>query len=186
MDRFHFGPPVEPTPTQVRGVASYRGGFAPDPGTANYSDNFAFIDEVTGEINRSIRPLRLPKNPEATKAALGQIDLNPDHGESDGARWFMTGEESTPYTPEFDSRLPRGTIVPGVIIAGEFTGERADVRCAARWASGGWALEVARRLDTRSKVGVSISTGTFMRVAAFDHSQIRHTRLVRPIRLEVE
>jgi hypothetical protein len=25
-----------------------------------------------------------------------------------------------------------------------------------------------------------------MRVAAFDHSQIRHTRHVRPIRLEVE
>jgi Ethylbenzene dehydrogenase/Prokaryotic cytochrome b561 len=186
MDRFHFGPPVEATPMQVRGVAPYRGGFAPDPGTANYSDNFSFIDEVTGEINRSIRPRRLPKDPEATKAALGQIDLNPDHGESDGARWFMTEADSVPYTPEQDSRLPRGTIVPGVIIAGEFTGERADVRCAARWASGGWALEVARRLDARSKVGVGIETGTFMRVAAFDHSQIRHTRLVRPIRLEVE
>jgi hypothetical protein len=186
MDRFHFGPPVEATPMQVRGVAPYRGGFAPDPGTANYSDNFSFIDEVTGEINRSIRPRRLPKDPEATKAALGQIDLNPDHGESDGARWFMTEADSVPYTLEQDSRLPRGTIVPGVIIAGEFTGERADVRCAARWASGGWALEVARRLDARSKVGVGIETGTFMRVAAFDHSQIRHTRLVRPIRLEVE
>jgi hypothetical protein len=73
-----------------------------------------------------------------------------------------------------------------VIISGEFSGDRADVRCAARWASGGWALEVARRLDTKSKYDVAISTGTFMRVAAFDHSQIRHTRVVRPIRLEVE
>jgi len=33
---------------------------------------------------------------------------------------------------------------------------------------------------------VPIKTGVFMRVAAFDHSQIRHTRHVRPIRLEVE
>jgi cytochrome b subunit of formate dehydrogenase len=186
MDDSYFGPPADATPMQVRGVAPYRGGFAPDPGTANYSDNFSLIDEVTGEINRQIRPRRLPRNPEATRAALGQIDLNPDHGESDGARWFMTEAESVPYTPELDSRLPRGTIVPGVIISGEFTGDRADVRCAARWASGAWALEVARRLDTHSKYDVAIETGTFMRVAAFDHSQIRHTRLVRPIRLEVE
>lgn len=79
-----------------------------------------------------------------------------------------------------------GTIIPGVIIAGEFAGDRADVRCAARWASGRWALEVARRLDTGSEYDVPIKTGIFMRVAAFDHSQIRHTRHVRPIRLEVE
>jgi Ethylbenzene dehydrogenase/Prokaryotic cytochrome b561 len=187
MDDSHFGPPAEATPTQVRGVAPYRGGFEPDPGTANYSDNFSFIDEVTGEMNQSIRPLRLPKNPEATRTGLGLIDLNPDHGESDGARWFMTEADSQPYTRELDSQLPRGTIVPSVIISADgFTGDRADVRCAARWASGTWALEVARRLDTHSKYDVPIATGTFMRVAAFDHSQIRHTRLVRPIHLEVE
>jgi hypothetical protein len=79
-----------------------------------------------------------------------------------------------------------GATIPGVIIAGEFAGDRADVRCAARWASGRWALEVARRLDTGSKYDVPIKTGNFMRVAAFDHSQIRHTRHLRPIRLEVE
>jgi hypothetical protein len=187
MDDSHFGPPADATPTQASGAAPYRGGFAPDPGTANYSDNFSFIDETTGEINQSIRPLRLPKDPEATRAGLGLLDLNPDHGESDGARWFMTETDSQPFTPELDSHLPRGTIVPGVIISGDgFTGDRADVRCAARWASGTWALEVARRLDTHSKYDVPISTGTFMRVAAFDHSQIRHTRLVRPIHLEVE
>jgi cytochrome b subunit of formate dehydrogenase len=185
-DDSHFGPPVEPTPMQVGGVAPYRGGFAPDPGTANYSDNFAFVDEAAGEINRDIRPLRLPKDIEVTKAALGKIDLDPDHGESESARWFMTEQESQPYAPELDRQIPTGTIVPGVIIAGDFSGDRADVRCAARWASGGWALEVARRLDTQSKYDVPIETGTYMRVAAFDHSQIRHTRNVRPIYLEVE
>jgi hypothetical protein len=45
---------------------------------------------------------------------------------------------------------------------------------------------VARRLDTGSDYDVPIKTGVFMRVAAFDHSQIRHTRHVRPIRIEVE
>jgi hypothetical protein len=98
----------------------------------------------------------------------------------------MMDSESVPYAPGLDERIPLGTIIPGVIISGEFSGDRADVRCAARWAAGRWALEVARRLDTKSAYDVPISTGTYMRVAAFDHSQIRHTRHVRPIRLEVE
>jgi hypothetical protein len=45
---------------------------------------------------------------------------------------------------------------------------------------------VARRLETRSEYDVPLKSGVFMRVAAFDHTQIRHTRHVRPIRLEVE
>ena len=98
----------------------------------------------------------------------------------------MTEVESLPYSVEHDARMPVGTVIPGVIMSGEFDGDRADVRCAARWASGHWALEVARRLDTHSPYDVAIASGVFMRVAAFDHSQIRHTRHVRPIRLEVE
>jgi hypothetical protein len=98
----------------------------------------------------------------------------------------MKDAESLPYTPELDGSIPIGAVVPGVIIAGDFSGDRADVRCAARWASGHWALEVARRLDTGSPYDVPLRSGVFMRVAAFDHSQIRHTRHVRPIRVEVE
>jgi hypothetical protein len=98
----------------------------------------------------------------------------------------MTEAESVPYSNEIDARIPVGTVLPGVIIAGEFSGDRADVRCAARWASGHWALEVVRRLDTHSQYDVALASGVFMRVAAFDHNQIRHTRHVRPIRLEVE
>jgi len=77
-------------------------------------------------------------------------------------------------------------VIPGVLLAGEFSGDRADVRCAGRWAAGRWSLEVVRRLDTGSAYDVAIESGVFMRLAAFDHSQIRHTRHVRPIRLEVE
>jgi hypothetical protein len=117
---------------------------------------------------------------------MGEIDLHPDHGDAEGARWFMTEDESLPYSADLDAGIPVGTVLPGVIIDGEFSGDRADVRCAARWASGHWALEVARRLKTPSEYDVPIKSGVFMRVAAFDHSQIRHTRHVRPIRLEVE
>jgi hypothetical protein len=185
MDDAHFGPPLDPTPMQKSNIVPYKGGFAPDPGTANYKDNF-IIDSDNAGGARLTAPRRLPADLAATLAAMGDVDIDPNHGENDGARWYMTEDESTPYSAEADARIPMGTVIPGVIIAGEFSGDRADVRCAARWASGHWALEVARRLDTNSQYDVPIKTGVFMRVAAFDHSQIRHTRHVRPIRLEVE
>ncbi|HZR90210.1 MAG TPA: ethylbenzene dehydrogenase-related protein [Bradyrhizobium sp.] len=182
MDDDHFGPPLEPTPMQANNQAPYRGGFAPDPGMANYTNNFVLPPDPAGFI----KPLRLPKDVAAMENAMGLINLDPDVGESDGARWFMTEAETVPYTPELDRQIPVGTVVPGVIVSGDYAGDRADVRCAARWASGHWALEVARRLDTHSKYDIPIKSGVFMRVAPFDHSQIRHTRHVRPIRIEVE
>jgi len=185
MDDEHFGPPVEPTAAQTSNAVPYRGGFAPDPGAANYSENFVVAPD-NGRANAVITPRRLPVDLAATVGAMKLIDLDPNHGESDGARWFMTEAESTPYSTEQDRRIPVGTVIPGVILSGDFSGDRADVRCAARWASGRWALEVARRLDTHSQYDVALKTGVFMRVAAFDHNQIRHTRHVRPIRLEVE
>jgi hypothetical protein len=188
MDDAHFGPPLNPTPMQAANVVPYKGGFAPDPGTANYRDNFTVEADTSGGPRRSrlVAPLRLPKVVAATTDALGDVDLDPNHGESDGARWFMTEKDSVAYSTDVDARIPTGTVIPGVIVGGEFSGDRADVRCAARWASGLWALEVKRRLDTTSQFDVPIRSGVFMRVAAFDHSQIRHTRHVRPIRIEVE
>jgi Ethylbenzene dehydrogenase len=184
MDDDYFGPPEQPTKVQLDGKAPYKGGFAPDPGTASYLDNFE--PQLPEGYGQPIVPRRLPKDFRATTAALGQVDLDPNHGESDGARWYMTEAESAPYSAELDAQIPVGTIIPGVIMSGAYSGDRADVRCAARWAAGRWALEVARRLQTNSPYDTPISTGTFMRVAAFDHSQIRHTRHVRPLRLELE
>jgi hypothetical protein len=186
MEDQHFGPPLEPTPMQVRNVVPYRGGFAPDPGMPNYVDNFVVSTDGAADGYQSVTPRRLPRDLAATTAAMGEVVLDPNLGENDGARWFMTEAESVPYSNEIDARIPVGTVLPGVIIAGEFSGDRADVRCAARWASGHWALEVVRRLDTHSQYDVALASGVFMRVAAFDHNQIRHTRHVRPIRLEVE
>jgi hypothetical protein len=185
MDDDHFGPPLKPTPMQVKNAVPYRGGFEPDPGTGNYANNFEMPIDAA-DADPIVTPLRLPKDLAATLAAMGQISRDPNVGESDGARWFMTEAETVPYTPEADRLIPVGTVLPGVIISGDFSDDRADVRCAARWASGHWALEVARRLDTGSKYDVPLKTGVFMRVAAFDHTQIRHTRHVRPIRLQVE
>jgi hypothetical protein len=183
-DDDHFGPPEKATREQISGKAPYHGGFSPNPGTANYSDNFE--PQSPSGYGQPVRPRRLPRDYHAMAAAMGSIDLDPNHGESEGARWYMTEAESTPYFRDVDAQIPIGTVIPGAIIAGEYSGDRAHVRCAARWAAGRWVLEVTRRLDTKSQYGIPISTGTFMRVAAFDHSQIRHTRHVRPIRLQLE
>jgi Ethylbenzene dehydrogenase/Prokaryotic cytochrome b561 len=184
VDDNHFGPPAEGTKAQFDGVVPYRGGFAPDPGSANYQDNF--LPRLANEYGQGVIPRRLPKDVAAMTAALGRIELDPNQGDIEGARWYMTEEESVPYSPERDRQIPEGTVIPGVVISGKYSGDRADVRGAARWAAGRWALEVTRRLESSSRYDMPISTGIFMRVAAFDHAQIRHTRHVKPIRLEVE
>ena len=63
MDDAHIGPPLDPTPMQAANVVPYRGGFAPDPGTTNYKDNFTIEADTSGGPQRSrlIAPLRLPK-----------------------------------------------------------------------------------------------------------------------------
>ena len=42
--------------------------------------------------------------------------------------------------------------------------------------AGRWALEVTHGLDVTSPYHLPIHSGLFMRVAAFDHTEIRHTR----------
>jgi len=184
VDDGHFGPPIVPSQDEATGRAPYKGGFAADPGTANYADNFE--QRGPGGYAHPVQPKRLPKDWQSTWSAMGRVDIRSQIGESDGARWWMTEDESLPYSPELDARYPVNALIPGVIIAGEYAGDRADIRCGARWAAGRWAIEIARRLDTKSPYDVRIATGVFMRVAAFDRSQIRHTRHIRPIRLEVE
>jgi Ethylbenzene dehydrogenase len=184
IDKDHFDVPAEPTQPQVAGLTPYRGGFIQDPRTADlYQDNFDL--QPVGGYERPIPPRRLPKDWQATEAALGKIDLDPHHGDSEGARWWMTMGESEPYSPELDAQIPVGTVIPGSLILVDDLVDRADIKGAAHWAAGRWTLEAARRLDAKSP-DVSISSGTYMRVSVFDHTQIYHTRHIRPIRLIVE
>ena len=125
----------------------------------------------------------------ATREMLARgcrLDLDPEHGESEHARWYMTDDESAPYSPDLDRSIPKDVVIPGVIISGKYSGDRAEVNCAGQWAAGRWALEVSRGLKATSPYHVGIRSGVFMRVAAFDHTQIRHTRHVRPVRVEMQ
>ena len=49
-----------------------------------------------------------------------------------------------------------------------------------------WTLEIVRRLNTGSAYDVEIKSDVLMWVAAFDHSEKRHTRHLRPFRLRLE
>ena len=105
-----------------------------------------------------VTPRRLPKDLAAIVTAMGQVTLDPDVGESDGARWFMTAEETVPYTREVDRLIPVGTVLPGVIISGELpataptcAARRAGLPDIGRWKSRGASI---RRVEYRRAVEI--------------------------------
>jgi cytochrome b subunit of formate dehydrogenase len=184
VDKSHFDVPTEASRAESEGQVPYRGGFIQDPRTAElYSDNFE--RQPVGGYERPIQPKRLPRNWKATYDALGRIDSDPDHSDAEASRWWMNMSESEPYSAALDAEIPVGTMIPGSLILVDDIDRRADVIGMARWAAGHWTLEVARKLAAEPP-DVPISTGTYLRVAVFDHSQIYHTRHIRPIRLELE
>lgn len=184
VDDQFFGPPRDPTPAEASGKARYQGGYWNDPGRAFYSYNYKIEVGHRGPLQL----LRLPKDVAATVAALGRFDLDPDSSDQEGARWWMTEAETVPYAKELDDRIPVGTVLPGVLIAGNYEGDRADLRGEAKWKDGSWTLEVERELATGSAYDIGFKPGQplFMWVSVFDHNQTRHTRHMRPVRIELE
>ena len=180
VDDMHFGPPLEPTPEQAAGKKRYSGGYTADPGKAFYSYNH----KAGGQgFDGPVSVPRLPRNLAATQAAMGPFELDPEFSLSDTARWWMHEGETMPYSAEADAAIPVGTVIPGVVIAGEYEGDRADIVGSARWQDGYWTLEAARRLRTGSRYDAEFVPGEplYMWVAVFDHTQIRHTRHARPV-----
>ena len=186
VDDNYFGPPTEPAAAEAAGTARYTGGYRPDPGRPNYANNFK--TEPRGGYRGPVAVLRLPRDPAATAAAMGRFDADPDAGAEDGSRWWMTEDETVPYSAEADAAIPVGTVIPGVLIQGAYAGDRADVRGAARWADGHWTLEASRALRTGSPYDQEFAPGRplHMWVAVFDHAQTRHTRHPRPVRLQLD
>ena len=183
VDDTHFGPPVEPTEAEKKGQAAYKGGFAPDPGNAMTELNFE--KRGPGGYETPVTPRRLPKDIRKAVQTTWEMDLDPNYGDAENSLWWLTEEDSVPYSRERDALIPIGTIIPGVLVTGAYSGDRAHIRGTAKWASGRWSLEVVRRLDTGSKYDAAIATGAYMRVAVFDHTESRHTRFIRPIRIAV-
>jgi len=186
MDDQYIGPLREPTSNEANRQARYQGGYWNDAGPVLYQYNFPF--EGPGGYKGPVQPKALPKDVAAMSAALGHFDLgDPNHSMDADARWWMTEAEVIPYSKEADAEIPVGTVMPGVLIKDGFAGDRADIRAGARWKDGHWTLEVSRDLATSSPTDVNFEIGTdlYMWVAVFDHTQTRHTRHTRPVRVRL-
>ena len=183
VDDQYFYTPREPTPEEAAGKTRYQAGYWNDPGRAFYTYNYK--TEAPGGYRGPVTIYRLPKDWKATVAALGHFDLDPESNDEEGARWWMMEDESVPYSPEVDATIPVGTVIPGVNISGEYEGDRADIHGAAKWKDGHWSLETVRALRTGSKYDQDFIPGQdlYMWVNVFDHTQIRHTRHARGVRI---
>jgi hypothetical protein len=117
---------------------------------------------------------------------MSRVSASVTQSESETARWWMTEAESVPFSKAVDDKIAANTVIPGIVVRDTVPSTSASIRGVARWAAGRWTLEVARRLYTGSTFDLPIKTGNLMWLAAFDHSETRHTRHLRPLRLEVE
>lgn len=183
VDDQYFGPPREPTPAEAAGRARYQAGYWNDPGRAFYSYNYK--GEPPGGYRGPVGVVQLPIDWQKTVKNLGRFDLDPDSSDEEGSIWWMLEKDTVPYSREVDATIPTGTVIPGVIISGNYEGDRADVRGAAKWKNGHWTLELTRDLRTGSKFDHDFVSGRalYMWLNVFDHTQTRHTRHQRPVRI---
>ena len=184
IDNCHFGGPAALPDEQQKLAQHYAGGFAIDPVPLPYDSN---IGLATPSGASAFLPKRLPSDLSAMSHAMGRIDDSPGASESETSRWWMGESKLVAYSTAQDAAIPDGSVIPSIIMKSSLPETSRDsIRGVARWAAGRWTLEVARRIYTGSQYDVPIKTGTLMWVAAFDHSEKRHTRHLRPFRLEVD
>ena len=178
----HFGPPGPPRDTFAERFA---GGYSLDPATVGGAmQNWRNLLEgaAARRLDGGVVPRFLPTEP-ATLKRLGRVNLDP--AVSDEGEWWLTADQVSPYTVELDALYPVGTVVPSVVHRGPMQGDRSDVSAVGTWSNGWWRLEMSRQLDTGSAYDVAIGNDTFLWVAVFDHTQTRHSRHLRPLRIEL-
>lgn len=188
VDDMYIGPPRDPTPDEASKLARYQGGYWGDPGSAYYLYNFMRLRPDEYHPGNPVIIRRLPKDYVAMTKAMGHWDPDPNASVDDGSHWWMLEDETVPYSQQADDKIPVGTIIPGVLISGEYTGDRADLSGEAHWRDGHWTLVTSRALRTGSKFDQDFVQGRelYMWVAVFDHTQTRHTRHPRPVRIVVQ
>jgi hypothetical protein len=175
FDDNYFGPLMEPKPT-----GRYTGGYAQDPHTGGG------FEQIFSKIDGSpyVKLKALPKNLAAQQAQMGKFD--PSTEVNDMGQFAMARADVLPYDAKLDAAIPVGTVIPAIVYDKPFEGDRGDVSAHATWKDGWWTLEASRKLDTGSKFDQVIASGQYMWVAVFDHNQVRHTRHIVPMRLQLQ
>ncbi|TMJ01334.1 MAG: hypothetical protein E6G97_15705 [Alphaproteobacteria bacterium] len=185
VDDMYIGPPRAPTPSEVDKVNRYQAGYWGDPGDTPYTYNFKLYKPSDYTEDMPVEILRLPKDYKEINRRMGSWNPSSDGSVDDGSVWWMYPEETVPYSKEEDAKIPVGTIIPAVLITGKHEGDRYDVKGAAHWSDGHWTLITSRDLKTGSKYDQDFVPGKdlYMWVSVFDHTQTRHTRHPRPVRI---
>lgn len=172
LDDAYFATDLKPLPGQRR----YTWGYGSDPLLAgSYVENWEYF------FSETVRPLRLPRQPEMLAAFQRPAGVDGAQDPAFGLHWVNT----QPYDSALDT-YPVGTVMPSVVWYHPNEGDRADVRAAGVWKEGYWHLEMARNFETDSDYDRTIEDGIYLWLASFDHSQIRHTYHLRPLRLKLE
>ena len=186
MDDMYFGPPIPANEKQIAGTERYSAGYTNDPGKAFYAANYK--GEPPGGYRGAVSVVRLPKDHAAMTAKLGKIDFATSASDDEGSQWWMFENETVPYSKEHDAAIPVGTVIPAILIMGEYSGDRNDVAVTPKWKDGWWTLETRRNLKSSSKYDVDFTQAKplYMWVSVFDRNQVRHTRHVRPVRLDLK
>jgi cytochrome b subunit of formate dehydrogenase len=186
VDNQYFGAPRDMTPPEAAGQARYQAGYWNDPGRAFYVYNFK--GQAPGGYKGPVEVVRLPIDWQKSVKELGKYDLDPESNDEEGSKWWTFENESVPYSKEVDAKIPVGTVIPGVLIMGNYEGERARIRGAAKWKDGYWTLELVRDLKTGGKFDHDFVPGKelYMWLNVFDHTQTRHTRHQRPIHIVIK
>src|SRR5580704_7480626 len=127
VDNMYMAPPRDQTPDEASQLIRYQGGYWGDPGRASYVYNFLPLRPNEYHPGSPVAIRRLPKDYQAMTKAMGHWDPNPDASVDDGSQWWMLEDESVPYSAEADAKIPVGTIIPGVLIIGDYEGPRAAV-----------------------------------------------------------
>ena len=182
-DHKYIGSPVEPSKSQRLNREAYKGGILADPNHSPVMDNIDIKPLPDGEA--LVRPRMLPVALPSVEAAMQPINLDADLGERDGAAWWIQESEAVPYSEEADRTIPPGTLLPGVISRNIET-RWPELLCSAQWSAGRWTLVASRPVAATNLHDVPLNQAAYMWVAAFDHVPARHTRHVRPIKLEVQ
>jgi cytochrome b subunit of formate dehydrogenase len=185
VDDMYIGPPRAPTANEASQLNRYQAGYWGDPGDTPYTYNFKLYRPSEHKEGTPVEILRLPKDYTEMNRKMGKWNPEPGGSVDIGSIWWMFPEETVPYSKEEDAKIPVGTIIPAVIITGKHEGDRYDVKGAAHWADGHWTLVTSRNLKTGSKYDQDFVPGKelYMWVAVFDHTQTRHTRHPRPVRI---
>ena len=100
-----------------------------------------------------------------------------------GGTYWIREEDKVAFD---DSKFKAGDEVASIAIA-PFTGDRGDIKFAAKWANGKWTMEIARKLVTGSKTDVNfddLKKSYGFGVAFFDNAQVRHAVVKEPMVLQ--